>query len=220
MYYFCDWFIIIYNSRYLINLHFSEASDSLCFALSSLSEDSSPETLELFLIGWRFFLPITEPSLSSESTSWFFVTSGDDERDFFDKTLFWLAELDLDLLLFVEALLRLVERLACDVSLLPLATDWLDVTEPAGVAERADIAEAALEALLNGDGEREPAGDFEGLLVGEAEPDRLLERDLDAGDAGSDPEGVWATLVGEADLDDWLLLFADDELDSESLASK
>jgi hypothetical protein len=76
------------------------------------------------------------------------------------------------------------------------------------------------------------------------EPDALLERDLDAGEAGdagdtgetgdmgvtgeagepgepgSDPDGELAR-AGEADLDDWLLLFADDELDtdSESLAS-
>jgi len=81
-------------------------------------------------------------------------------------------------------------------------------------------------------------------LDGEAdrpEPDTLLERDLDAGEAGdagdtgdmgdtgeageagepgSDPDGELAR-AGEADLDDWLLLFADDELDtdSESLAS-
>jgi len=69
----------------------------------------------------------------------------------------------------------------------------LDVTEPAGVAERADAADTAeitLDALLPGDGDREPTGDFEGLLDGDAEPDRLLERDLDAGEAGSDPEGV------------------------------
>jgi len=120
----------------------------------------------------------------------------------------------------------------------------LDVTEPAGVAERpdtADAADAALEALLPGDGERDPAGDLEGLLDGDAdcpEPDILLERDLDAaeagdagetgdmgdtgeaGEAGSDPDGELAR-AGVADLDDWLLLFADDELDtdSESLAS-
>lgn len=118
----------------------------------------------------------------------------------------------------------MVEWLAWDVPLLPLATDWFDVTEPAGDAERADpseTAEATLEALLPGDGDRDPDGDFEWLLDGDAEPDKLLERDLDTGDAGSDPEGVW-TLDGEADLDDWLLLFADEELDtdSESLASK
>lgn len=216
--------------------------------MSSLSEDSSPETLELFLNGWRFFLPIIEPSLSSESGFWLF-TSGDDERDFLDVTLFGLAELDFDLLLLVEVLLRLVEWLAWDVSLLPLATDWLDVIEPAGEAERADVAEWAdtteradtaecadsaeradiadtaettLEALLPGDGEREPAGDFEGLLEGDAEPETLLERDLDAGDVGSEPEGVCTALAGVADLDDWLLLLADDELetDSESLASE
>ncbi|KAE9541067.1 hypothetical protein AGLY_004312 [Aphis glycines] len=121
---------------------------------------------------------------------------------------------------------------------------YYDVTEPAGVAERpdaADAADAALEALLPGDGERDPAGDLEGLLDGDAdrpEPDILLERDLDAaeagdagetgdigdtgeaGEAGSDPDGELAR-AGEADFDDWLLLFADDELDtdSESLAS-
>lgn len=215
-----------------------------------------PDTLEFFLIGCRFFLPITEPSLSSESPCGFFVTSGDDERDFFDATLFGLAELDFDLLLLDEALLRFVERLAWDELLLPLATDWLDVTEPAGVAERpdaadtADTADAALEALLFGEGDRDPAGDFEGLLDGDAErpePDGLLERDLDAredgeagdigdvgdegdtgdigeagdlGEPGSDPDGELAR-TGEADLDDWLLLFADEELDtdSESLAS-
>jgi len=40
------------------------------------------------------------------------------------------------------------------------------------------------------------------------------------GEPGSDPDGEFAR-TGEADLDDWLLLFADDELDtdSESLAS-
>jgi len=79
------------------------------------------------------------------------------------------------------------------------------------------------------------------------EPDGLLERDRDAwevgeagdigdaggegdtgdigeagdpGEPGSDPDGELAR-TGEADLDDWLLLFAEDELDtdSESLAS-
>jgi len=82
------------------------------------------------------------------------------------------------------------------------------------------------------------------------EPDGLLERDLDTGEAGeagdtgdagdegdtgdmgdtgeagdpgepgSDADGELAR-TGEADLDDWLLLFADEELDtdSESLAS-
>lgn len=165
-----------------------------------------------------------DPSLSSESAAWVFCTSGDDEPDFLDKTLFGLAELDLDLLLFEDALLWLVEWLARDVPLFPLATDWFDVTESAGDAERADplvTAEAALEALLPGDGDRDPDGDFEWLLDGDAEPDRLLERDLDTGDAGSDPEGVW-TLDGVADLDDWLLLLADDELDtdSDSLASE
>lgn len=202
-----------------------------------------PDTLELFLIGCRFFLPITEPSLSSELPCWFFTTSGDEECDFFDATLFGLAELDFDLLLLDEALLRFVERLAWDESLLPVATDWLDVTEPAGVAERPDTADAALEALLFGDGDRDPAGDFEGLLDGDLEcpePDGLLEQDLDAwevgevgeadardegevgdlGEPGSDPDGELAR-TGEADLDDWLLLFADEELDtdSESLAS-
>lgn len=230
------------------NIHFSEASESLCFVFPSLSEDSSPETLELFRIGWRFFLPITEPSLSSDSAPWDFDMSGDVDCDFFDVTLFGLVELDFDLLLLDEALLWLVEWLAWDVSLFSLTTDWLDATEPVGDAERADAdaaersevaecadaaepadtaeptdaAEAALEDLLPGDGEREPAGDFEGLFDAVAEPDALLDRDLDAGEAGSDPDGVWAALTGEADLDDWLLLFADDELetDSESLTSK
>lgn len=125
------------------------------------------------------------------------------------------------MLLFVEVLLWLVDWLAWDVSLLALATDWLDVTEPAGDAERADAADTILEALLPGDGDFEPVGDFEWLLDGETEPETLLERDLDTGDVGSEPEGVWA-LAGVADLDDWLLLFADEELetDSESLASK
>lgn len=164
-----------------------------------------------------------ESSLSSESTCWGVLgISGEDDRDFLDAILLGLAELDFDLLLFVEeTLLRFVERLALDVSLLTLAADWLDTIEPAGEAERADPADSTLEALLPGDGDRELTGDFEGLLGGDADPDWLLERDLEAGDAGSDPEGVWAT-IGEADLDDWLLLTADDELDadSESLASK
>lgn len=192
--------------------------------MSSLSDESSPETLELFLTGLRVFLPITDPSLSSESC-WVFVTSGEDECDFLDVLLFWLAELDLDLLLFAElALLRLVERLAWDESLLPLTADWLEITEPAGVADRpevADTADATLEALLAGEGERDPAGDLVGLLAGDADPELLLERDLDPGDGGSEPDGVWAWGAGEADLEDWLLLLADEELvtDSESLAS-
>lgn len=237
----------------MINLHCSEASDPLFFVVSSLSDDSLPDTLEVFLIGWRFFLPIIEPSLSSESPCWTFATSGDDDLDIFDATLFGLAELDFDLLLLDDCLLWLVERLARDESLLLLdALDSIDVTEPAGVAERADtadVADAILEALLPGDGERDPTGDFEGLLDGDAEPDKLLERDLDAGEAGevgdtrdacdagvtgeagSDPDSELAgageadlaelASAGEADLDDWLLLFADEELDtdSESLAS-
>lgn len=205
------------------NQHFSEASEPLCLAFSSLSEESSPETLELFLTDWRFFLPIIEPSLSSESANCFLCTTGEYERDFLETTLFGLAELDFDLLLFEDVLLRLVERVAWDVPLLPLTADWFEVIEPARDtvrAEPADTFEATLEALLP-DREWDPDGDFEWLLDGDAEPDRLLERDLDVRELGSDPEGVW-TLAGDTDLDDWLLLFADDELDtdSESLASE
>lgn len=134
-----------------------------------------------------------ELSLSSESAANRLLrTAGEYERDFLETTLFGLAELHFDLLLFEDARLRTVERLARDVPLLPLAADWFVVTEPAGDTERAEPADAfdaALEALLP-DGERDPDGDFEWLLDGDAEPDRLLDRDLDVRDVGSDPDGV------------------------------